>query len=119
MGAAVLDTLTLDSKTVLIDSYQPLIGDDPVSLTVLGNGSEVRPQHERTLDQTPEGKHGPVLCVSHSSLANKQTIRIVPAIIWSLYTYSSVAGLIIDVNIPQQLFPGILDIHGGPPKMSK
>ena len=103
MGATVLDTLSLHTETVLVDSDQSLIGDDPVSLTILGEGSEVSPQHQRTLDQTPESKHGPVLCISHPSFAHKQAIRIVPAILWALNTCSSVAVLIVDVNIPQQL----------------
>ena len=57
MGATVLDTLSLHTETVLVDSDQSLIGDDPVGFTLLGNASEVSAQHEGTLDQTPENKH--------------------------------------------------------------
>ena len=67
---------------------------------VPGEGGEVGAEHERGLDDAPEGEHGAVLCLPHPALPqsggvvglhlpHKQGIRVVPPQAWALHTRAS------------------------------
>merc|ERR1712106_165821 len=119
MRAAVLQTLALDTKRVLVDSQQPLIGDDLVGLALSCQGGEVCPQHQGRLHQAPKREHCTVFLVRHPTLTNKQAIRVVPARTWSLNSFLPVPNFIIHINVPQHALPSISDILRSSPKMTK
>ena len=138
VGAAVLHTPRLNPQTVLVDVYQPLVGDDLVGLALPGDVPQVRAQHQGRLDDAPEREHRPVLGVRHPALPHEQTVRIVPAAVRALHTGPVVPLLVIDVDVPQQLLPGVLTcyikvkslslpsiptphlhIHRGPPEVAE
>ena len=136
--AAVLHTPGLHPQQVLVDVDQASVGDDLVRLALLGDGPQVGAQHERRLDDGPEGEHCPVLRVRHPALPHEQTVRIVPAAVRALHTGPVVSLLVIDVDVPQELLPGVLTcyikvkspslpsiltphlhIHRGPPEVAE
>merc|ERR1711973_1050479 len=84
---------------------------------LLGDGAKIGAKHERSFHQAPESEHAPVLCVCHTTFANKKSIRVVPSKFWSLDSSLSVTHLIVDVDVPEQTLPGVRDVLTGPPQV--